>query len=95
MSSQLELSHVTMNHGPWAEILENWVTLQSNNSRAARVVKIGDKTVTVSTKISTTNKKDVSETDLYLLGMIYKKFQKKRHQKIISNRVNIILKQSH
>lgn len=73
-SSQLELSPVTMNHGPWAEILENWIILQSNNSRTARAMKIGDKTVTVSTKISTTNKRDVSETDLYLLGMMCKKF---------------------
>lgn len=59
-----------MSHGPWAEVLENWITLQSNNSRAARAIKIGDKTVTVSSKITTTNKRDVSETDLYLLGMI-------------------------
>lgn len=81
MSSQPELSRVTMNHGPWAEILENWITLQSNNSRAARVVKIGDKTMTVSTKISTTNKRDVSETDLYLLGMIYKKISQKKDTK--------------
>ncbi|XP_072754235.1 uncharacterized protein [Anoplolepis gracilipes] len=71
-SSQLELSPVTMNHGPWAEALENWVVFQSNNSRAARVMKIGDKTLTVSTKIATTNKRDVSETDLYLLGAIEK-----------------------
>ncbi|CAL1676340.1 unnamed protein product [Lasius platythorax] len=71
-SSQLELSPVTMSHGPWAEVLENWIILQSNNSRAARAMKIGDKTVTVSTKIATTNKRDVSETDLYLLGAIEK-----------------------
>ncbi|XP_020288134.1 C-type lectin domain family 9 member A [Pseudomyrmex gracilis] len=63
---------VTMNHGLWAEILENWVTLQSNNSRAARAITVGNKTVSVSTKISTTNKRDVSETDLYLLGAIEK-----------------------
>ncbi|XP_029159960.1 CD209 antigen [Nylanderia fulva] len=70
--TQLELSPV-MNHGPWAEILENWIVLQSNNSRAARAMKIGDKTVTVSSKITTTNnKRDVSETDLYLLGAIEK-----------------------
>ena len=67
-SSQLELSPVTMNHGPWAEVLENWITLQSNNSRTARVMKINDKPVTVLSKISTTNKRDVSETDLYLLS---------------------------
>ncbi|EFN78141.1 C-type lectin domain family 2 member D3 [Harpegnathos saltator] len=35
-------------------------------------MKIGDKTVSVSSKISTGNKKDVSETDLYLLGAIEK-----------------------
>ncbi|KAG5313080.1 CLC4A protein, partial [Pseudoatta argentina] len=40
------LTAVTVNHGPWAEILENWITLprhQFNNSRAARVMKIDDK----------------------------------------------------
>ncbi|GAB1866190.1 C-type lectin domain family 2 member D3 [Camponotus japonicus] len=79
-SSQSELSHVTMNHGPWAEVLENWITLQSNNSRAARIMKIGDKTVTVSTKISTTNKiEDVSETDLQLFKAIEKLFYQVDH----------------
>lgn len=74
-SSQVDSSTATLiNHGPWAEVLETWVTsLQSNNSRAARAMKVGDKTVTVSTKISTINKRDVSETDLYLLSTIYKK----------------------
>jgi len=73
-----------MNHGPWAEVLENWITLQSNNSRAARIMKIGDKTVTVSTKISTTNKiEDVSETDLQLFSMFYKNFEKRKDEKII------------
>ncbi|XP_025075797.1 LOW QUALITY PROTEIN: uncharacterized protein LOC105433790, partial [Pogonomyrmex barbatus] len=74
-SSQLNLTavnHSPVNHGPWAEVLENWITLQSNNSRTARAMKIGDKTVTVSTKVTTTNKRDVSETDLYLLGAIEK-----------------------
>lgn len=68
--NQLDSPVVTVNHGLWAEVLENWVTLQSNNSRSARAITVGDKTVSVSTKISTTNKRDVSETDLYLLGMI-------------------------
>lgn len=77
-SSQIlpNLTATTVNHGPWSEILENWITLQSNNSRAARVMKIGDKTVAVSTKIVTSNKRDVSETDLYLLGTIHKKFKR-------------------
>lgn len=69
--------NVTVNHGPWAEILENWITLQSNNSRTSRVIKINDKNVTVSTKIATSNKRDISETDLYLLGTIYKTFTRK------------------
>jgi hypothetical protein len=67
--STTQLDSSAINHGPWAEILENWITTQSNNSRVSRAMKIGDKTVTVSTKISTTNKRDVSETDLYLLGL--------------------------
>lgn len=79
MPSQLNSSVVAINDNSWAEILEDWIALQSNNSRAARkvssrAIKIGDKTVTVSTKISTGNKREVSETDLYLLGMIHKKF---------------------
>lgn len=76
-TTQLHSSAVRRNHGPWAEVLENWITTESNNSRTSRAMKIGDKTVTVSTKISTTNKRDVSETDLYLLGtrkQSYKKF---------------------
>ncbi|XP_014472038.1 PREDICTED: killer cell lectin-like receptor subfamily F member 2 [Dinoponera quadriceps] len=72
MPYRLNSSAVAINHGPWAEMLENWITLQSNNSRAARLMKIGDKTVTVSTKITTGNKRDVTETDLYLLGAIEK-----------------------
>ncbi|XP_011868475.1 PREDICTED: C-type lectin domain family 12 member B isoform X2 [Vollenhovia emeryi] len=71
-SSQPNVTAVTANHGLWAEILENWITLQSNNSRTARVVKIDDKTVTVSTKIATSSNREVSETDLYLLGAIEK-----------------------
>ncbi|XP_025991775.2 C-type lectin domain family 12 member B [Solenopsis invicta] len=71
--SQTNLIAVTTNHGPWAEVLENWITFQSNNSRASRVMKIDDKFVTVSTKIqNTSNKREVSETDLYLLGAIEK-----------------------
>ncbi|XP_036139957.1 C-type lectin domain family 12 member B isoform X2 [Monomorium pharaonis] len=64
---------VTINHGPWAEVLENWITLQSNNSRTGRVMKVDDKLVTVTTKIqNTSNKREVTETDLYLLGAIEK-----------------------
>lgn len=73
-SSSSQVDSLDVNHGPWAEALEAWVTnFSSNNSRTARAMKVGDKTVTVSTKISTTNKRDVSETDLYLLSTIYKK----------------------
>jgi len=68
-ASTTQLDSLPMNHGPWAEVLENWIATQSNNSRASRAMKIGDKTISVSTKISTTNKRDVSETDLYLLGL--------------------------
>lgn len=88
LSSQPDVTAVAVNHGPWAEVLENWITLQSNNSRAARVMKIDEKTVTVS-KIASSNKRDVTETDLYLLGTIYKKFQRDRFISI----VNIILLQ--
>ncbi|XP_012229940.1 C-type lectin domain family 6 member A [Linepithema humile] len=70
-SSQVDSSTATVTHGPWAEALETWVTTL-NNSRAARAMKVGDKTVSVSTKISTTNKRDISETDLYLLSGIEK-----------------------
>lgn len=79
-SNRTHPSTVTINHGPWAEILEDWVTNQSDYSRASRVIKIGEKVMTVSTKISTGNKKDISETDLYLLGMIYKKISLKIYE---------------
>ena len=84
-SSSANLTAIMVNHGPWTEILENWITLprhQFNNSRAIRAMKIDDKILTVS-KISPSNKRDVSETDLYLLSMIYKifkKIQKKKNQ---------------
>lgn len=70
-SSQPNVTAV--NHDSWAEVLENWIILQSNNSRTARVMKIHDKAVTVS-KVATPNKREVSETDLFLLGTISKKF---------------------
>lgn len=92
MPSQLDTSAVAINHGPWSEILENWVTTQSEYSRASRVMKIGDKTVTVSTKISTGNKKDVSETDLYLLGMFYKKTSLKIYEREFISIVNMTYK---
>jgi len=60
-----------VNHDSWAEVLENWIILQSNNSRVARIMKIHDKAVTVS-KVATPNKREVSETDLFLLGMFLK-----------------------
>lgn len=74
-SSSLQ-PNITVVHGPWAEILENWITLQSNNSRVPRVIKINDKNITVSTKIAASNKREVSETDLYLLGTTYEKFKR-------------------
>ncbi|XP_034194940.1 CD209 antigen-like protein A [Osmia lignaria lignaria] len=58
--------------GPWGEILENWIVSDSKISRTSKVMKFGDKTLTVSTKVSTPNKREVSETDLYLLGAIEK-----------------------
>lgn len=56
--------------GPWGEILENWIVSDSKISRTSKVMKFGDKTLTVSGKVSTPNKREVSETDLYLLGKI-------------------------
>ncbi|XP_076656139.1 CD209 antigen-like protein A isoform X2 [Halictus rubicundus] len=58
--------------GPWSEILENWVVSDSRISRTSKVMKLGDNTLTVSSKISTPNKREVTETDLYLLGAIEK-----------------------
>ncbi|XP_053997365.1 C-type lectin domain family 12 member B isoform X1 [Hylaeus anthracinus] len=58
--------------GPWSEILENWVVSDSRSSRASKVMKLGDKALTVSSKISSPNKREVTETDLYLLGAIEK-----------------------
>lgn len=56
--------------GPWTEILENWITSDSKIGRSSKVLKLGDKSLTVSSKISSSNKREVSETDLYLLGII-------------------------
>lgn len=81
--SQLESSAI-LNHGTWAEILESWIT-QSNNSRSARVIKMGDKAVTIKAQVSTANKRDVSETDLYLLGMIYKTSYMKLNRPFVYN----------
>ncbi|XP_043251501.1 C-type lectin domain family 2 member L [Colletes gigas] len=58
--------------GPWSEILENWIVSDSRSTRASKVMKFGDKTLTVSSKISSPNKREVTETDLYLLGAIEK-----------------------
>ncbi|XP_043493633.1 C-type lectin domain family 9 member A [Polistes fuscatus] len=59
--------------GPWSEILEDWIVSATNpgTSRTSKVMKLGDKMLTVSTK-GTPNKRDVSETDIYLLGAIEK-----------------------
>ncbi|XP_051156138.1 C-type lectin domain family 4 member A [Leptopilina boulardi] len=64
----------TNRSGPWSEILENWIVSEKGNlnSRNSRVMKFGDKTLTISPKPNSPNKRDVSETDLYLLGAIEK-----------------------
>ncbi|XP_032688678.1 oxidized low-density lipoprotein receptor 1 [Odontomachus brunneus] len=72
MPSQPDTSTVAINYGPWSEILENWVTTQTEHSRTPRVMIIGDKTITVSNKISTGNRNEISETHLYMLGAIEK-----------------------
>ena len=56
--------------GPWSEILEEWIVSEKGNLnvRSSRVMKLGDKTLMVSPKATNPNKRDVSETDLYLLG---------------------------
>lgn len=57
--------------GPWSEILEDWVISGTENSsvRGSRVMKLGDTALKVTAnKVSPPNKRDVSETDLYLLG---------------------------
>ncbi|XP_043284770.1 C-type lectin domain family 4 member A [Venturia canescens] len=60
--------------GPWSEILEDWITTNdgSVNSRQAKVMRLGDKGLTISYKGMAPNKRDVSETDLYLLSAIEK-----------------------
>lgn len=58
--------------GLWSEILENWIVSNSKIKRMSKVMKLGDKSLTVTSKISTPNKREVSETDLYLLGAIEK-----------------------
>ncbi|XP_046424812.1 uncharacterized protein LOC124182064 [Neodiprion fabricii] len=58
--------------GPWSEILEDWVLSDGASSRTSRVMKIGDNALTVSPSGNSPNKRDVSETDLYLLGAIEK-----------------------
>ena len=56
--------------GPWSEILENWTisNRDSVKSRMSKVMKIGDTGLSITSKITSMNKRDVSETDLYLLG---------------------------
>lgn len=60
--------------GPWSEILEDWVVSSDEHvgGRQAKVMKFGDKGVMVSYKIAGQGKRDVSETDLYLLGELKK-----------------------
>ncbi|XP_008203237.2 uncharacterized protein LOC100117249 [Nasonia vitripennis] len=61
--------------GPWSEILEDWVIsgAENSNARGSRVMKLGDTALKVTAnKVSPPNKRDVSETDLYLLGAIEK-----------------------
>lgn len=60
--------------GPWSEILENWTVTSRENvkSRTGRVMKIGDTGLSITSKITSMNRRDVSETDLYLLGAIEK-----------------------
>ncbi|XP_048509385.1 C-type lectin domain family 12 member B [Athalia rosae] len=61
------------NPGPWSGVLEDWVLTSDLSPRSSRVMKIGDNNaVTVSPSGNSPNKRDVSETDLYLLGAIEK-----------------------
>lgn len=62
--------------GPWSEILENWVVSDSRTLRTPKVIKLGDNALMVASKISTPNKREVTETDLYLLGKNIKCFSK-------------------
>ncbi|KAK0181066.1 hypothetical protein PV327_003383 [Microctonus hyperodae] len=59
---------------PWGSLLVNWTILQDekNNSRTSRVMKFNEKVVNIMRPGSMTNKREVSETDLYLLGAIEK-----------------------
>ncbi|XP_076238385.1 oxidized low-density lipoprotein receptor 1 [Calliopsis andreniformis] len=70
----LALSNVSTIEAPglWSEILENWVVSDSKPFRTSKVMKLGDKMLSISGKISSTNKREVTETDLYLLGAIEK-----------------------
>ncbi|XP_017878242.1 CD209 antigen-like protein A isoform X2 [Ceratina calcarata] len=56
--------------GPWSEILEDWIVSDSRIGRMSKVMKFGDKSLVVTSKA--TSKREVSETDLYLLGAIEK-----------------------
>lgn len=70
--SALNSSNVSIIRPPelWSEILENWIVSDSKLTRMSKVMKLGDKSLTITSKISTPNKREVSETDLYLLGKI-------------------------
>ncbi|XP_068976537.1 oxidized low-density lipoprotein receptor 1-like [Bombus flavifrons] len=72
--SALNSSNVSIIKPPelWSEILENWIVSDSKLTRMSKVMKLGDKSLTITSKISTPNKREVSETDLYLLGAIEK-----------------------
>lgn len=58
---------------PWSTLLENWTISQDerdNNSRMSRVMKFSDKSpVRIINSGMMATKREVSETDLYLLGM--------------------------
>ena len=56
--------------GPWSQILEDFTLSRDVNSnlRQGKGMKFNDKGLTVSYRVSAPNKRDVSETDLYLLG---------------------------
>lgn len=60
----------------WSEVFENWIVTQNNyntNHREAKVIKYNDKVVNILQQgTMTNNKREVSETDLYLLGAIEK-----------------------
>ncbi|KAL7302438.1 hypothetical protein TKK_0005090 [Trichogramma kaykai] len=61
--------------GPWSEILEEWI-MSNGSPRGSREIKLGDSTLRITNpnKVhpSQNGNKQVSETDLYLLGSMEK-----------------------